>query len=143
MRFLSILLLAMPLAGFATTLDTSKDAASAQDLCTSAHCEQVNPPSSVQSRTPQKSGAENNATFADIDGPVAKGGGGRGGGRTGGGAVIIHASTGNSKAGCNPFSVLRGPILLLNSILPTAGAQASLGKSPAAAGGSGFVGEAA
>ena len=146
----------MPLAGFAMTLDTSKDAPSAQDVCTSAHCKQINPPPVVESRTPQKSGAEDNATFADLDGPViAKGGGGGrgGGGRGGGGGRSsdpklgggsgVAVSSGNSKAGANPLSVLRGPILLLNSILPTARAQASLEKSPAAAGGSGFVGKTA
>ncbi|KAF7507565.1 hypothetical protein GJ744_010356 [Endocarpon pusillum] len=152
MRFLFILFLATPLAGFAMTLDTSKDAPSAQDVCTSAHCEQGNPPSAIESRTPQKSGAEDNAPFADTDGPVeakggGHGGGGHGGGRGGsgkkGGGGVVVVSSGNSKAGANPLSVLQGPILLLNSILPTARAQTSLGKSPAAAGGSGFVGKTA
>ncbi len=140
----------MPLAGFAMTLDTSKDASGVQNVCTSAHCERVNPLPAVRSRAPQKSDAEDNVPFADMDGPVqAKGGGGGGGGRGGGGRKggggggVIIASSGNSNAGCNPLSLLRGPILLLNSILPTARAQASLGKSPTAPGGSGFVGKAA
>lgn len=125
------------------TLDTLTDAPSAQGVCTSAHCEQVNPSPAVQS-TPQKSGAEDNAPFADIDGPVeAKGGGGRGGGRSKKGGAVVIVSSGNSKAGSNPLSVLRGPILLLNSLLPTARAQAPLGKSPVAGGGSDFVGKAA
>jgi hypothetical protein len=136
MRPSPVILLAMPLVTLAMQLDPSNDAPATDDKCALGHCEQVDTPPVHEPHIVNKTGVENITSIVDVDGPIeAKGG------RFGGLLLLGSHSSAAPRSVSNPLSVLRSPILWLNSVFPAVRARVSWGESSDQPAGSEFVGK--
>jgi hypothetical protein len=136
MRPSPVILLAVPLVALAMQLDPSNDAPATDDKCALGHCEQVDTPPVHEPHIVNKTGVENITSIVDVDGPIeAKGG------RFGGLLLLGSHSSAAPRSVSNPLSVLRGPILWLDSVFSAVRARVSWGESSDQPAGSEFVGK--
>jgi hypothetical protein len=163
MRSTLILLAAVAFAGLAMAEESPTDPLDKPITCVRGECTRRGKPDVREYHTVDKmeqdipSHSDEDAyPFSDVTELEKRkgGGGGRGGGGSKGsgagsrGSGAAHAGGGggadtsaaNSMSVFNPFSVLRGPILLLNSFL-TSRAHASMGESAPPVHDRGFVGK--
>ena len=145
MRSILIFLIALPLAAFAAPEQSPKPWPGDASCCDVMNCSHEALP--FDPPTPAKD-LIHDATSPDseaVSPVIAKGGRGGGGGGhrdgVGGGGAGAAASSANSKSVSNPFAVLRGPLLVLNSVLTTTRAHISLGGESMQARDAEFVGK--